>query len=83
MKQVTMNQAKTHLSQLVQDALAGEEVIIARRNTPLVKLSVIHQPHKKSIIGCMPDLVKSMPDDFNASLEDWSDELEPEIPADT
>jgi prevent-host-death family protein len=38
MAQVTVNEARTHLSQLIRRALTGEEVIITRRGRPLVKL---------------------------------------------
>lgn len=38
MKTVNMHEAKTQLSDLVARAEAGEEVIIARRNKPVVKL---------------------------------------------
>jgi antitoxin (DNA-binding transcriptional repressor) of toxin-antitoxin stability system len=33
-KQVTIHEAKTHLSRLIQAALSGEEIIIARGNKP-------------------------------------------------
>ncbi len=39
MHQVTIHEAKTHLSRLVQEAIGGEEVIIAKNHKPLVKLS--------------------------------------------
>jgi prevent-host-death family protein len=41
MTQVTIHQAKTNLSSLIQKALQGEEVVIANRNQPVVKLQVI------------------------------------------
>ncbi len=34
-----INDAKTNLSQLIKRALAGDEIIIARANEPLVKLT--------------------------------------------
>ena len=37
-KTVTVHEAKTHLSRLIAEALAGQEIIIARRNEPAVKL---------------------------------------------
>lgn len=78
MKTVTMHAAKTHLSRLVDEALAGEEVIIARRNKPLVKLSVVEETHGKRHVGSLPDLVVQMDDNFNDSLDDWSDEIFPQ-----
>ncbi|MCL8207563.1 MAG: type II toxin-antitoxin system prevent-host-death family antitoxin [Actinomycetia bacterium] len=35
---VTMHEAKSQLSRLVQQALAGEDVVIGRAGTPLVRL---------------------------------------------
>lgn len=34
-----MHQAKTHLSKLIERALAGEEIIIAKAGKPMVKLT--------------------------------------------
>ncbi len=38
MKTVNIHQAKTHLSRLIEDVAAGEEVIIARNGTPVARL---------------------------------------------
>jgi len=38
---VNIAEAKSHLSKLIEMALSGKEVIIGKRNIPLVKLSVI------------------------------------------
>jgi prevent-host-death family protein len=38
MKQVTIHAAKTHLSRLIEEVCAGEEVVIARGRSPVVKL---------------------------------------------
>lgn len=39
MKQVNIHHAKTHLSRLIQRALAGEEIVIAKAGEPLVRLT--------------------------------------------
>ena len=39
-----MHEAKTNFSKLVEKALQGEEVIIARSGTPLVKLVPVSGP---------------------------------------
>ena len=41
---VNMHQAKTSLSRLVQRALGGEDVVIARNGEPLVRLVPISKP---------------------------------------
>ena len=42
--EVNIHQAKTHLSRLIERALAGEEVIIAKAGHPLVRVTRIDQP---------------------------------------
>lgn len=61
-------QAKTHLSSLVDAALDGQEVVIARSGKPLVRLV----PYTQSMKQRKPGLLKGkiqMPDDFNNSSE--------------
>ena len=48
---VNMHKAKTTLSHLVERALAGEEVIIARDGTPLVRLVPVPQRPEKRVPG--------------------------------
>lgn len=38
MQRVTIHAAKTHLSRLIEAALAGEDVVISRGSTPVVRL---------------------------------------------
>jgi prevent-host-death family protein len=38
MTRVGMHEAKTHLSQLVERALEGEEIVLTRRGEPAVRL---------------------------------------------
>ena len=38
MAQFTVHTAKTNLSRLIADALAGDDVVIARGNVPVVRL---------------------------------------------
>jgi antitoxin (DNA-binding transcriptional repressor) of toxin-antitoxin stability system len=75
-KQVTIHEAKTHLSRLIQAALNGEEIIIAKGNKPLVRLDVLPEARLQRHIGGQPDLVMSMDEDFNAPLKDFSDYMQ-------
>ena len=72
MHQVTIHEAKTNLSKLIQESLTGEEVIIARGNRPLVKLVPLEEATKRTIGGA-PGLVIEMADDFNEALDDFSE----------
>jgi prevent-host-death family protein len=40
-RQVTIHAAKTNLSKLIEAALAGEEVVIAKGRTPVVRLTPV------------------------------------------
>ncbi len=44
-------EAKTQLSKLIAAAERGEEVIIARRDKPVVRLDIVRENHGKSRIG--------------------------------
>lgn len=48
---VNMHQAKTSLSRLVERALAGEEVVIARNGQPLVRLVPVAKERKPRVPG--------------------------------
>lgn len=76
MTQVTIHEAKTHLSRLIQLALDGEEVIIAKGKQPVVKLVVVPEMRKERRLGGSPDLVKYIADDFDAPLEDFAEYME-------
>lgn len=56
MAQFNVHQAKTRLSQLLAQAEAGEEVVIARRGEPVVRL-VRCKPHRKRQFGAMKDQI--------------------------
>ena len=46
--EVNVHHAKTNLSKLIAAAESGEEVVIARAGTPVVKIVRIVQPERKS-----------------------------------
>ena len=52
-KPVSVHQAKTHLSRLIQRAEAGEEVVIARGRTPVVRLVPIAKAAVDRRFGAM------------------------------
>lgn len=73
MKQVTIHEAKTHLSKLIRKALEGEEIIIAKGKKPLVKLVVIPELRKQRRLGGARKIVKSISDDFDDPVEDFKE----------
>ena len=52
---VTVHQAKSQLSKLIAAALDGEEVIIARGATPVVKLEPLQPKTGKRAFGAFKD----------------------------
>lgn len=76
MRQVNIHQAKTQLSRLIQEALDGTEIIIARDNKPLVRLDVLPEARPDRRIGGAKGLVLSMASDFDAPLDDFGEYME-------
>jgi len=50
---VSVHEAKTHLSRLIEKVLAGEEVVIARNNRPVARLVREAPPKKKPLLGAL------------------------------
>jgi len=71
--QVNLHDAKTHLSRYVDQALAGEEVVIARAGKPLVRL-VPFQTQPASRLGGFlrgqANLTADLKADFKAEIEE-------------
>ena len=76
MTQATIHQAKTHLSKLIRKALDGEEVIIANRDKPLVRLEVVRQKKSKRKLGSGKSLVTYIAPDFDEPLEELAEYME-------
>ncbi len=75
---VTVHQAKTQLSKLIASALAGEEVVIARGPTPVVRLTPVDPGRRARVFGAMKGRI-ALSDAFFEPLPDdelalWSGE---------
>ena len=71
MAQFTVHTAKTNLSRLIADALAGEDVVIARGSVPVVRLVPVEPQGRRSFGALKGKIV--MDTNFNDPLPD--DEL--------
>lgn len=69
MLSINMHEAKSQLSKLVERALAGEEIIIARAGQPLVRLMPILQDATPRVAGHMAGKIV-LADDFDATPEE-------------
>jgi antitoxin (DNA-binding transcriptional repressor) of toxin-antitoxin stability system len=64
---VNIYDAKTQLSRLVDQAMQGEDVVIARSGKPVARLTRLGPQPKKRRLGLLDGQFK-IPDDFNAPL---------------
>jgi len=70
--QVNIHEAKTHLSRLVEKALNGEEVVIAKAGKPAVRLVKIEEERPRRQLGLLKGQIWL--------ADDWdSDEVNEEI----
>jgi prevent-host-death family protein len=72
MAKFNIAQAKAQFSELVQKAMLGEEVIIAKDNKPVLKLVPLETPHKLRKPGSAKGLIWMAPD-FDQTPEDLKD----------
>ncbi|NDG75749.1 MAG: type II toxin-antitoxin system Phd/YefM family antitoxin [Synechococcaceae bacterium WB8_1B_136] len=70
--QVNLHDAKTHLSRYVDQALEGEEVVIARAGHPLVKLVPLAPGRQQRRLGFLRGqavIEAHLKTDFDADIE--------------
>ena len=72
MTQLDISQAKSDLSNLLDLAIKGEEIVITRDDQPVAKISPIKRPLKR---GSAKGKVW-MSDDFDEPLEDFKEYME-------
>jgi prevent-host-death family protein len=73
MAQFGMHDAKTNLSQLVERASAGEDIVIARNGTPVARIvPVAATPGLASVRGRLRGQIR-IADDFDELPEDIAD----------
>jgi len=72
MIQVNIHHAKTHLSKLIQKAIEGEEVVIAKDNIPIVKLIQISYSPQNRKLGSAQGKIH-LSEDFNEPIDDFAE----------
>jgi prevent-host-death family protein len=81
--QYKVHAAKTNLSKLIDAALAGEEVIIAKGDQPAVRLVPVAKSGfkfgtlKHLLKGPIPDFLEPMPEDELRLWEGGDDDVRP------
>jgi prevent-host-death family protein len=73
---VNIYEAKTRLSQLIDIAALGEDVVLSRNGKPLVRITRLESPKRRIKFGVLKgkvivaeDFDAPMPDEFLASFE--------------
>jgi len=69
MATINIYEAKTRLSQLVDQAAAGEDVIVSRNGKPLVRITRLTDPNRAIRFGLLQGAIH-VSDDFDAPLQD-------------
>jgi len=67
-----ISEFKARLSSFINRALAGEEIIVARSNKPLLKLVPIERPRGRRMPGSARDKAK-LADDFDMTPRDFGE----------
>jgi prevent-host-death family protein len=67
----SVQEAARRLSELVEQVLAGQEVLIASQDVPVVRLTPVAGDRPRRVIGSARGLVK-IGDDFDAPIEDFA-----------
>jgi prevent-host-death family protein len=73
MQQFNIAEAKAHLSELVQKAMMGEEIVIARDNKPLAMLVPIKRARQKRAPGSGKGQILFMAENFDAIPQGFED----------
>ncbi len=67
MSTINIHEAKTHLSRFVEQAAAGEEIIIAKAGKPMAKLVPLLRTPSRRNLGMFKGKL-NVPDNFDAPL---------------
>jgi prevent-host-death family protein len=67
MKNVSIREAKTNFSKLLERVAAGEEITIAKSGVPIARLSAIKSSGARNFLGIDRERLK-VPPDFDAPL---------------
>ena len=73
MSQFNIAEAKSHFSEIVQKALLGEEVIIAKGNKPILKLMPLVARSDKRVPGSAKSQILQLAKDFDKTPTHFKD----------
>ncbi len=73
---VSIHEAKTHFSRLIQRALAGEEIIVSKGKEPVVRIVPIPEAKKKRLPGGAKGIVRQISPNFDDPLEEFRESMQ-------
>jgi antitoxin (DNA-binding transcriptional repressor) of toxin-antitoxin stability system len=74
---VTLEEAQSHLAQLIEKLQPGEEIVITRDHKPVARLVAESQSRQQPRrLGTMKGTVLHIAPDFDAPLEDFQEYME-------
>ena len=68
---LTLSDAKTRFSEIVDKAVAGEEFIVTRRGRPVVRISRFAAPYRPRQLGDLAGRIR-----ISADFDDWPPDLQ-------
>ena len=71
MPQFNIAEAKAHFSELIEKAVLGEEIIVAKDNKPIAKIVPLRPAQRKP--GTAKGQIRFIAPDFDAPLEDFAE----------
>jgi prevent-host-death family protein len=73
MKVLNIHQAKTHLSRLIEEAVEGETVVVAKAGKPMVQLVPVAAAGGERPLGLLAGQAKESADCWSpdAEVEEW------------
>ena len=78
MRVVTMDEARSDLERLIQEAMKGAEIVIARGNDLLVRLVPVEPARTERSLGWAKGQVTMAPD-FDAPLDDFAIDIDNDL----
>ena len=75
METIGIREAESRLRDLIDDAMQGKEVFIAKSSSQVVQLVPVEAPVRRPQFGSARGLIE-MAEDFDAPLEDFKEYME-------
>lgn len=74
-RQVDLNEAKAHLSELIEAALKGEDVLITLESKPVAKIVPVTRTRPRPQFGSAKGMIV-ISEDFDEPLEEFREYME-------